>query len=151
MHVYTRAVIAAFRTWGWVPCSAQVPVSVQAWGIATRTDLIVRDTRTNRYILVEIKTSASRLFNARTRQRFHAPLSDVHSTPKNHALAQLALTAMMWAKDTRYSLRFADAYVVVVSSKGVHRYPLEAWCTRFRRRARSILQRTASQRAATTP
>jgi hypothetical protein len=118
---------------------AQDPVFVSAWGVFTRLDLLMRDTRTRRLILVEVKTSAPALFNAENGQRFFAPLQDVPSTPKNHALAQLALTSLMYRMDPRCTLRFTEEFVVAVSDAGVRRYRPEPWCDRFKRFAAEIL------------
>ena len=140
VHPFTAKVRAAFeRSWHWAPVWAQVGVRSRAWRIGTRIDLVVRDTRTGHMFLVEIKTASAYggAWAHDNGQRFLAPLEDVVSCPKNHALAQLTLTLALTLVDERRAaaqLRglLKGAYVVVVDAHSVRRYVLPPWCLRLR-------------------
>lgn len=106
VHAYTASLIHAFTdVWGWVPVRTQLPLLVRDWRLMTRADLVVRDRRTGRLILVEIKTTSGDgtafVTPGAGGQRFHAPLDAVPSSPVNHALAQLTVTLAMLQRDQR--------------------------------------------------
>lgn len=139
IHPFTAKIRAAFLgSWGWEPVRAQVGVRSRSWRLGTRCDLVVRDRRTGRLFLVEIKTASAYggAWAHDNGQRFHAPLQNVVSCPMNHALAQLTLTLALVLADERPTAahlrrRLAGAYVVVVDSASVRRYPMPPWCLRL--------------------
>ncbi len=106
VHPYTASLIRAFTdVWGWVPVRTQLPLLVRDWRLMTRADLVVRDRRTGRLILVEVKTTTGDgtafVTPGAGGQRFYAPLDAVPSSPANHALAQLTVTLAMLQRDQR--------------------------------------------------
>jgi len=143
IHPYTRRLIHALtRTWAWRPLAAQVGVRVRRWRLGTRADLIVYCARTRRRILLEVKTVSGRDdgrgWARDTGARFAAPVDDVADSALNRALAQLATTALLAARDRRprarriapdgETVRVDAAYVVMVSASHVRRYALQPWC-----------------------
>lgn len=120
-HRFALRVMAAFRSWGWTPLSAQIVVTDGR--LATALDIKVKD-RDGHVWAIELKTGMQHTFEL-AQGYLNEPLAFVPNSPHSHAMLQLAMGLAL-----HDSPHCTSGYVVRVDSEGVHRYALESWAVK---------------------
>jgi hypothetical protein len=125
-HPYTVKLMAAFKTWNWVPVHGQYVVGSLRWKKGTAVDIIVEDPNDKqKWILIEVKCGMVGYFD-KADGMLASPLHATTCSGRHLAFLQLVLTRILFLSTCRHPI--SKCYVVRVFDDGVARYHLPAWC-----------------------
>lgn len=126
---------------GWVPTASQVTVGCATLRVATRIDVVCKDTSGN-VVLLEIKRGYS--YCAEASHMMNAPFTDRNNCPKNQFQLQLLLNRELYRRTYQQRV-IGGCYVCRFEEDQVNIYPLEAWAvSRVEPFLRCIEQRNLS-------
>lgn len=153
IHHRTRCVLQFLHTMQWHPVACQAPVCCSATRRATMVDLVCIDLKTNRIVLLELKSGYSAGYTTGT-AFLEAPFVSVPDTMLNRHQLQHMLTSLLFCITYALKLEAVHAAIVRVDDTAVHHHQLEPWVVAaegdFRRRFLTPTRRGRAREAATT-
>lgn len=126
----TLLLIAEFNKRKWVPVEAQRWVGCYESGLATRCDIVLRDSVTKKLVLIEVKSGYADTFSSEEGKResdfMKAPFKHLRANPFRFASIQLLLTWILHSTTfSNHSLEYANVMVAHVTSERLklHKIP----------------------------
>jgi hypothetical protein len=138
-HPLTVKFMSALDVLGLDPVATQTKVGDRGERLATAVDLVARDRKTDRVVLIELKCGFNNYMDTSTGRMKHE-LKAYPNSPRFQHQLQLAVTTELFVRT--FGIRPKTAYVLTANDHGVAYHELEE---SFRRAAPAVMARVADR------